>query len=160
MAGEEARAHPPRQLRTIFAHLTADETRLDAAAQARAYLPLQALALERAALFPGEALAADAARARYASLFSDFEKAADQLGKAHQTEPDLDAYVESMALLLQRYAWAVPSVSPPNRPGVSLYDHSRTTAALAAVLATSGHDAATLRQWVERPQTETPLALL
>lgn len=160
MPGEEERIHQPHQLRTIFAHLTADEEQLDAAAHARAYLPLQALALDQTVLFPGPELAADTARANYVSLFSDFEKAAAELGDMHQATPDLDTYVESMALLLQRYTWAVPSAYYGSVLDSSLYDHSRTTAASAAVLTASGHEASTLKEWVDQPQTETELALL
>jgi hypothetical protein len=44
-------------------------------------------------------------------------------------------------------------------PDISLYDHSRTTAALAAALIAGGHDAATLGRWVRQPETDAELAV-
>ncbi len=42
-------------------------------------------------------------------------------------------YEESLLGLLERYTWAIPS-STISAPDISLYDHSRTTAAVAAAL--------------------------
>jgi CRISPR-associated protein Csm1 len=47
----------------------------------------------------------------------------------------LPFFVENMQLLLQRHAWCLPSSYADVLPDVSLYDHSRMTAALASALA-------------------------
>lgn len=62
-------------------------------------------------------------------FMKDFKKAAD-LYLNHQNFPLLE---EMLLGLLERYFWAVPS-STVDCPDISLYDHSRTTAAIAACL--------------------------
>lgn len=158
---EDVRQSHPRQLRSIFAQLAAPGgVTLGAAARERAYLPLKPLTLARDTLFPGPALPPDQVWADYARLYGAFLQDARRLAQVHEAAPHLQVYLESMLHLLQRYTWSVPSAYDNDVPDVSLYDHSRTTAALAAILTASGHDAPTLRQWVDEPKTETPLALL
>ena len=117
----------PRQLRTIFSSLTVEEQAL-APEEAR-YWPLKPLALEAEMLFPQAALSEEARAPAYEALGAAFVQDAEALAQAHQKAAAFPAYLESLLLLLQRYAWCVPAL-----PDVSLYDHSRMTAALAVCL--------------------------
>lgn len=145
-------SHPPQQL-SIFCSIEADKQR----APAHSYLPLTPLSLQRDLLFPGAALPRDQAWRQYEGLWSDFLRDAEQLGAAHGDNGDLTVFVENMLLLMQRYTWCIPSAWWKDTPDISLYDHSRMTAALAAVLAKSGLSQAEL---MNSPAPEKPLALL
>ncbi|GAB4533112.1 MAG: type III-A CRISPR-associated protein Cas10/Csm1 [Anaerolineales bacterium] len=93
------------------------------------YLPLKPLALEREVIFPAEKpLGTDDWQA-YENMWAAFCKEAEGLKSL-----PLEAYLEAMQALLQRYTWCVPSAYFNAIPDVSLYDHSRMTAALAVCL--------------------------
>ena len=155
---ENARQQHPRQLLSIFSILEADE--IKPSASPRRYLPLRPLALERETLFPQETIAEDDAWQANAEIWEKFAQELEQLKEAHNHEPDLPSYLESLLLLMQRYLWCVPSAYYKGLPDVSLYDHGRTTAALAAVL-NRDLDADTLTHWHESPETvEDDVALL
>ncbi len=128
---DEAKAQP-QQLLSIFSALKSG----NGGAPRAAFLPLRPLALEDETLFAGPALEAERVARDYNALWEAFALEADQLRQVHETAGDLPSYLESMRLLLQKYTWCVPSSSYGTRPDdISLYDHARTTAALAAVLA-------------------------
>jgi CRISPR-associated protein Csm1 len=150
----------PQQLRSILAQVTADGPPPDKAATDRAYWPLAPLTLTADTLFPGAAAHGKAVWDRYDALYQPFEEAARSLRAAHEGQGDLTAYVESLLLLMQRYTWAVPAAYYKAVPDISLYDHSRTAAALAALLAAQGHDAATLQRWHAKPEAAPDVALL
>ncbi len=154
-AGERAEEESaqPQQLLSIFCRLEADEQR----APADRYWPLAALALEEKSLFPGPAWDEAQVRSAYAGLWRAFEKEAQQLAQAHEKSEgnSLPTYLENLLLLLQRHTWCIPSAYYRSLPDVSLYDHSRTTAALAAGLV--GEEESTLdalllalRDWYEK----------
>jgi len=124
-----------RQQLTVLSSVSLDGRRLDEEALRRAFLPLKSLSLNESSLFPGESLStADADRA-YRTLWEDFRRDIEALRDAHASDGDLPVYLESLQLLMQRYLWSVPSAYWGTRPDISLYDHSRMTAALAAALA-------------------------
>ncbi|MEJ5310506.1 MAG: type III-A CRISPR-associated protein Cas10/Csm1 [Anaerolineae bacterium] len=126
-AGERAdeTQEQPRQLLSIFCRIEAD----DKQAPMSLYWPLKALALREDVLFPKEQ-----PDGSYGELWKHFEEDAQALHDAHTNGGDLSVYLESLLLLLQRYTWCVPSAYYRSLPDVSLYDHSRMTAALAAIL--------------------------
>ncbi len=68
----------------------------------------------------------------YARLWDDFEQEYLRLARS---EPELSPglFEECLLGLLERYAWAIPS-STVDIPDISLFDHMRTTAAIAACL--------------------------
>jgi CRISPR-associated protein Csm1 len=69
----------------------------------------------------------------YAAVWDEFEsecKASGLTGLADKT-----VYLEMILALLQDYTWSIPSAYWNNVPDVSLFDHLRTTAAIAACLA-------------------------
>ena len=154
---EDARAAQPRQLLSIFCSATADGL----SAPGDAYWPLVPLRVNRATLFPGPAGNDEAAWGAYRRLWDDFTREAGQLRDAHSAAPDLPVYVESLLLLMQRYTWCMPSAYYRKRPDISLYDHNRTTAALAAVLSDAGFGDDQLSRLAREPEAagET-LALL
>ncbi len=99
------------------------------------FFGLQPLCLHEAVVFPRDPLAPAAQENAYQNLWKRLTDEMRALQQVHQTaEPDLATYVESVLALLQKYTWCVPSAFYYDVPDVSLYDHSRTTAALAAVL--------------------------
>ncbi len=130
-AGERADAEtkekqPPQQLVTIFDRVA---LRKGGEPRAKNYLPLQLLALDHAVLFPREATPAQAQGEAYDKLRDALESA------AKQNIADPLTYLENMLGAMQRATWCVPSAYYYSVPDVSLYDHARMTAALAACLA-------------------------
>jgi CRISPR-associated protein Csm1 len=131
---EPERGRHPKRLRSIF-------TRLSLGSQAAngqpRYHALQSLRLEQGVLFPTQTTEQDDAGA-YEKLWGDFAKAADDLKRVHERQPHLETYLESLLGLMQQYTWCIPSAYYADVPDVSLYDHSRSTAAIAVCLAGSG----------------------
>lgn len=133
---EDTRAAHPGQLLSIFCAIGADGKQ----APKPQFVPLQPLRLVQEALFPGPALSPDQIWKRYEDMWADFIQEAGQLRQAHATNGDLPTYLETLLLLMQRMTWCLPSAYYRARPDISLYDHSRMTAALAAVLMDSALD--------------------
>ncbi len=160
MAEEEPRKIHPRQLHSIFTRVRADG--VEHPTPAAAYLPLAPLAVERGALFPGTPLPDGEVWRRYQGLWDALEEACLALYRAHDTaNSHLESYLEGLLLALQRTTWCIPSAYYGSVPDISLYDHSRTTAALAAVLDRPGVDEARLDQWLANPEAvEEEMALL
>ena len=93
------------------------------------YLPLQPLTLKEHAIFPGEQVAKEASKVAY-------EKLRDSLQEIAQMDPgEPNAYLENLLGGMQATTWCAPSAYYHSAPDVSLYDHSRMTAALAACMA-------------------------
>lgn len=73
----------------------------------------------------------DDAIGQYRSAWRDFERAYADL--AHHTAEDVEGFVEGLVALGERFCWSVPS-STIDDPDVSLHDHGRVAAAVAACL--------------------------
>ncbi len=133
-AGARAPAQTPplHQLQTIFSQLTLRGQRLPTAEEAPCW-PVQPLALSAEVSFPQAPLQATALQPAYAALWEAFQRDVAALDQAHPEARASSVYLENLLLLAQRYAWCVPSAYA-HLPDVSLYDHGRTTAALAACL--------------------------
>ena len=117
---------PPRQMVTIFDRLKIDDkTRQDG----WHYLPLGEIGLDKKAIFPANRLTQDQEIDAYNGLCETVRSA------ARQDLADPQAYLENLLSALQRTTWCVPSAYYHSIPDVSLYDHSRMTAALAVCLA-------------------------
>lgn len=154
---EDTRAAHPGQLLSIFCAVEAEGKQ---APESR-FVPLQPLRLVQEALFPGPALERDQIWKCYEDMWADFTQEARQLRQAHATNGDLPTYLETLLLLMQRMTWCLPSAYYHARPDISLYDHSRMTAALAAVLMDSALDDERLERLIQAPQdSEEELALL
>lgn len=152
------RQRQPRQLLSIFSILKVDG--LDA--PGKAYWPLKPLTAEDdSAIFPVGALPTSATWPEYGALWRAFDADARALMDAHEDGGDLSTYVESMLLLMQRYTTAMPSAYYYDRPDISLYDHSRMTGALAAVMAGWPDDRLqALAEAKDLKDNTTPVALL
>ncbi len=132
-AGERAdqpekypKKHPPQQMVSIF-----DQIALNGNPRTKDfhYLPLKRLALNEDALFPKDAEAGEVQAEAYETLRYELEQAA-------RRDPDDDeTYLENLLGAMQRTTWCVPSAYYHSLPDISLYDHSRMTAALAVCLA-------------------------
>ena len=119
---------PPQEsrlLQSIFCSVTADGK----SAPEKRYWPLEPLALEKDKLFPKLETELEDIDASYQALWRDFSEKAHHLCEVHSQDGDLSIYIESLLLLLQRYTWCIPAAGLSD---VSLYDHARMTAALAA----------------------------
>lgn len=95
------------------------------------YVPLRRLnPRDPAALFP---TAAPSTRPdeEYRALWQGFEQACAAQGLAQMTDPA--QLLETLYNLLQEFSWCIPAGT--GTPDISLFDHARTTAALAACLA-------------------------
>ncbi len=116
----------PRQIISIF-----DRVALAAPRRQKDwhFLPLRPLQLAQDALFPGERRDKNAEGGGYQVLLDVLRSA------AKQDTGDLHSYVENLLGALQTAAWCVPSAYYYSAPDVSLYDHSRMTAALAVCMA-------------------------
>lgn len=127
---EAKKKNPPQQLVTIFQRVSLDKKRAEPSGTSFSYLPLQPLKLDEKVLFPQkQVLTAAEAQKAYANLCSRLEEALAAPIQDGQT------YLENLLGALQQAAWCVPSAYYHSIPDVSLYDHLRMTAALAACLA-------------------------
>ena len=155
-AGERAdeTQEQPRQLLSIFCCVeTQDAKGRPQSAPEKSYQALKPLALEREVLFPGVEWGAPKVQRGYQDLWRDFATEMQGLQQAHQVQGNLGVYLENVLLLMQRYAWCIPSAYYRSLPDVSLYDHGRMTGALAACL--SGKSEAVLDQVLRAPEQST-----
>ncbi|MBN1954209.1 MAG: HD domain-containing protein [Anaerolineae bacterium] len=132
---QEATARP---LGTIFAGLELGRPREGAAGS---YRPVP---LHPRAAFPRQ-VRAEVAEDDYRELVEAFSTDLRHALGAAQNWHELEAAAYS---LLERYTWAVPSDVLREPPEVSLFDHARTSCAIAAALALRGQpEFASARPW-------------
>ncbi len=94
------------------------------------FIPLKTYSSQEKDIFPRPFTDDLNLRRNYAELFQNFTKEFEKL-VSNGTEKKLD----TLYFLLQKYWWAVPaSVRKSDFPDISLFEHSKTTAALAAAL--------------------------
>jgi CRISPR-associated protein Csm1 len=94
----------------------------------RFYVRPRPLELGSKALFPTNEVAVG--QNAYQGLWQAFIQEVQQLSD----ETDAAIYLEALQGLMQRYCWGIPATDYGGEPDISLYDHSRVTAALAACL--------------------------
>jgi CRISPR-associated protein Csm1 len=141
------RERHPRQLQSIFQAVFDYKKK----APDKKYLPLEYFRLAHDVVFPNVLLPDEKAWDQYRMLWGDFCSEAETLKKTYDLNGNLETYLEAMLALMQSYAWRVPSAYFDDEPDISLYDHSRMTAALAAVLIEFSNDQ--LEQMVREPET-------
>ncbi len=125
---------PPQQLVTIFDRLSLGK---DNQPRQWHYLPLNPLALAGEVIFPADALSKDDQGQAYQDLCETLR------ATAKQDSADAETYLENLLTAMQETTWCVPSAYYDSIPDVSLYDHSRMTAALAVCLTELGTDEVT-----------------
>lgn len=108
------------------------------------YYPLKALSLNKTEIFP--------IRRSGASLQQDYADLWNSFLSDHQKllTGSFAVYFDSLMALLHKYTWCIPSATYVDYPTISLFDHSRMTAALAVCLAS----------FVEGESTDRPEFLL
>ncbi len=100
-------------------------------APVQGYIPLRKLELEESALFPTESKEGALSSGGYAELFCGLRNSVrEAVGRYH----DFDDLLRSLHDILYAYLSPVPSAAYAAVPDVSLFDHSRSTAAIAACL--------------------------
>lgn len=116
---------PPQQMVSIF-----DRVSLSGEEKTSKYhyLPLSPLELEDDVIFPIETPDQKGQTGAYDRLRGMLEQAVKQEVNDRQT------YLERVLSAFQQCSWCVPSAYYHSLPDVSLYDHSRSTAALAVCL--------------------------
>lgn len=119
--------HEPPQMASPFSRLGPSPAQL-------AWLPVGPLKLDKNLSPKPNHLSENELKSVYKGLWEDFRNEADKLRKLHEANPNLDTYIANMLDLLFRYTWCVPSAFYYDVPDVSLYDHLRTTAAIAACI--------------------------
>ncbi len=126
MPSEYKTKSPPIQLVSIFDRLSFDGYERTA----EHYLPLAPLSLDVLGKYIESDKKPDPkARDRYDKLCLALETA------LKQDSADNETYLENVLAAMRQFAWCVPSAFYYSVPDVSLYDHSRMTAALAACMA-------------------------
>lgn len=96
----------------------------------RYYIPLKTFSAREKDIFPRPYSDDLNLQKNYAELFQNFIKEFEKL-VSHGIENKLD----TVYFLLQKYWWAVPSsVRKSDFPDISLFEHAKTTAALASAL--------------------------
>lgn len=99
----------------------------------------------------------DAARAEYAGLFDNFIQALARL--AHRDNPRL--WLDHFTSLWERFASAIPAATVGKViPDVSLYDHCRATAALAAALYRYHQETGTLSETAVKDNEQEKFLLI
>lgn len=149
----------PRQLQSIFCSISGskDEAGNLISPPTRKYLPLKKLAIRRDTIFPVDTI--DDSHGTYRELWDGFTQEATALKAAFEVEgANPEAYLESLLNQMQQYTWCIPSAYYRSIPDVSLYDHSRMTAALAACLVE--HSTDKIQAWLKQQRHNEPVALL
>jgi len=102
---------------------------------------LESLELKRDTIFPEEIKQEEirSLQEQYAELWKDFLEEFEQLPK-----DSYEGFEESLLYLLKKYTWAIPS-NTMDMANVSLFDHLKTTAAIADSLYVAKND----EQWEE-----------
>lgn len=96
------------------------------------YLPLAPLSIDAISpdrLLPEKQLPDD--RAAYEQLWQEFATDSEQLTEIEDTA----TLLAEVFYLMERYTWSIPAAFYRSTPDISLFDHSRVTAAVAACLA-------------------------
>ncbi len=130
---DDRKAHP-RQIHPIFTRVSLKEQGETLvhpfAGKDKFYFPLKPLALKEDIIFAREEpITPDDVWKAYKEMWDGF---CNEAGASKNLT--LEEYVEATLALMQRYTWCVPSAYFNAIPDVSLYDHSRMTAALAVCL--------------------------
>jgi CRISPR-associated protein Csm1 len=152
---EDEDTHIP-YLQTVFSRVS-----LNGQLAPTRYWPLARLRYVERSLFPtaGETPEwKENYRAQYKQLWDEFMHECDQRGLMSGTKLSPAAYLENLLAVLQEFTWSVPSAYWKSVPDVSLYDHLRTTAAIATCLAADDRD----ENWCKdlRQNREAEAALL
>ncbi len=119
------------------------------------YLPLNRLEFRRQVIFPQKRDTTgwkDEYRNEYFRLWEEFTRACEPL----KTISDPVLYLETLYQRMLEFTWCIPAAYSDTIPDVSLYDHSRMTAALAACFAVDGRNG----EWCRTVKDDDEVAVL
>lgn len=116
---------PPSQMVTVFDRISLDPNN---ASKDIHYLPLHPLVLDKEAIFPAHKIPKEHSIDTYRKLCEGLKN------RLKEEISDRETFLENVLSALNEYTWCVPSAYYYSIPDVSLYDHSRMTAALAVCL--------------------------
>ncbi|MCP2041869.1 CRISPR-associated protein Csm1 [Neisseria sp. HSC-16F19] len=129
-ASNQRPAAAPARLQPLFAHIRLQDTAATPRQNTAYGYPLSALSPQ--SIFP-QTGADTPTQAEYAALWQAFVQGLAAIPASHRQQWDL--WLDHFDTLWQTYAQAIPAdASPSGRTEVSLYDHSKTAAALAVAL--------------------------
>lgn len=126
----------------------------------RHYFPLEALRIEPDVLFPQQKLSESQLKSAYQTLWQQFVQDVENRLTDQNT---LDGVITSLMALMQQYTWCVPAAFYRSVPDISLYDHSRVTAAVGVCVADIDNETVSqLLQGVNQrqPDAQTQVAYL
>lgn len=90
---------------------------------------LETLSLEKSKLFPNDKLPKQRLKDEYKNLWEGFEKEVKSIPTY-----SISSYLNILYSILQKYTWCIPSATYKDEPDISLFDHAKTTAAIAGCL--------------------------
>ncbi|MEK6590951.1 MAG: type III-A CRISPR-associated protein Cas10/Csm1, partial [Nitrospinota bacterium] len=90
--------------------------------------PLKSLSLKRDELFPDK-IPEQSLKEEYKGLCGDFVAEIKNIPTF-----SLHSYLNTLYSILQKYTWCIPSAAYKHEPDISLFDHLKTTAAIAGCL--------------------------
>lgn len=90
---------------------------------------LQPLSLDTKHMFPMVIPSDTSLKVEYEDLWKEFVK---ELNEISTTK--LSLYINSLYYLLWKYTWCIPSAAYKDEPDISLFDHLKTTAAIAGCM--------------------------
>ncbi len=164
-AGERTKSDEtqPRLLQSVFCSIDGltNEDKTPISPPEDKFLPLKPLAVNEDVIFSKRKSDLDDSHKTYKQLWDPFVTAVMALKDVYRQKETADpvSYINNLLKILQQYTWCIPSAYYHSVSDVSLYDHSRMTAALAACLATeSGDKIKTLLH--AKPQQHEPAVLL
>lgn len=121
LGGGETQTPWETPLKSVFAQIYNQEGGLS-----KISYPTRKLMLNRETIFPCENVSPD-----YDGIWQEFLGEAEQLPNG-----DFEVFFESLFYLLKKYTWCVPSAAYKDHADISLFDHSKVTAAIAWCLYT------------------------
>lgn len=123
---EEAEKRKNTPLTSIFSKVKIEKGELPP----EHYYPIKPLALDDDILFPKEEGEKGDLTEDYKDLWTGFEKEVEKL----KAITDFNAYFNTLYYLLQKYTWCIPSAVGKAKTDVALFDHLKTTCAIASCL--------------------------
>ena len=132
MDGEADGSYKTARLESVFTNIRLGDKGITEDVPILRYrlLPLDSADVDNPAIFPVEGAEK---KGTYKALWSGFLKAL-QNGKSLPLGMGVRPYVSSLASLLERFTWCIPSSTYHTRADISLYDHAATTAAITQAL--------------------------
>lgn len=133
---DEQGDHKKERLYSLFPRLTIGDAEPPASPTTMCY-PLKPLNWEDGTTIFAEEYAKKVSQEKaYDDLWEPFR--AEMEGAFHGLSGNFDRLITRVFFALKRFTWAIPSSTRKDEPDISLFDHSRVTAALAACLAETG----------------------